>query len=139
MKNKFKIIFGLLILVMLGLIVMINYYNKPHVNVKVKAADYELTSQNLLKEYGEDEVKTDKKYSDKIIQIEGEVNKISTHKGASVITLKNKHMESSVICHMQPEENIKSLGFKKGQSVQIRGICTGYLLDVIMVKCVFVK
>jgi len=138
MNNKFKIILGFFLIVIVGLIIMMNYYNKPHVNVKQIKADYKLTSQNLINAYEKDEVETNKKYSEKIIEVKGEIHKISTLKGATVITLKEKNMGSSIICYMLPEENMKSLNFKIGQNIYIRGICTGYLLDVIMVKCIFV-
>ncbi len=139
MGNKtFKIFFGFLLLAALGLVASIYYYNKPHVDVKESEAAYVLTAQNLINEYRENETDTDKKYSETVIQVKGKVFEISTLKGNSVITLKDEELESSIICHMLPEDNKRTLQIKKGDEINIKGISTGYLMDVIMVRCTLV-
>lgn len=101
-------------------------------------ATYVLTAQNLIDEYRDNETDTDKKYSETVIQVRGKVFEISTLKGNSVITLKDEELESSIICHMLPEDNKRTLQIKKGDEINIKGICTGYLMDVIMVRCTLV-
>lgn len=138
-SRTLKIIFGLLVLVTLGLFASIYYYNKPHVDVKGSEATYVLTAQNLIDEYRNNEMDTDRKYSETVIQVKGRVYDISTLKGNSVITLKDEEgLESSIICHMLPEDNKRALQFKKGDEINVKGICTGYLMDVIMVRCTLV-
>jgi len=137
-NRTFKIFFGVLILVALGLVVSIYLYNKPHVDVKDSEAAYVLTAQNLIDEYQTNEMDTNKKYSETVIQVKGTIFEISTLKGNSVITLKDEGLESSIICHMLPEENKRTLQFKKGDEINVKGICTGYLMDVIMVRCTLV-
>ena len=135
MKGKkliLLVVFFLIVIV--GLTSFLYYYNKPHVNVKKSDAAFVLTSEKL-----DDETKTNEKYSENIIQVKGKVFEISTLKGNSVITLKDENSESSIICHMLPGENMKALKLEKGQEVDIKGICTGYLLDVIIVRCTLVE
>lgn len=140
MKGKkliLLVVFFLIVIV--GLTSFLYYYNKPHVNVKKSDAAFVLTSEKLINEYLDDETKTNEKYSENIIQVKGKVFEISTLKGNSVITLKDENSESSIICHMLPGENMKALKLEKGQEVDIKGICTGYLLDVIIVRCTLVE
>ena len=137
--RKFKITIGFFLIVIIGLIVSLYYYNKPHVNVEKSDAVYSLTAENLIKEYQENEIHTNEKYTERVIQIEGDVHEISTLKGSSVVTLKDPNMESSIICHMQAEDNKLALTLKKGQRISVKGVCTGYLLDVIMVRCILVE
>jgi hypothetical protein len=40
---------------------------------------------------------------------------------------------------MQAEDNKRALTLRKGQRITIKGVCTGYLLDVIMVRCIIVE
>ncbi|MCJ7467483.1 MAG: OB-fold putative lipoprotein [Maribacter sp.] len=136
--NQFKILIGLFLVAVLGLLVSLYYYNKPHVDVKHSEAAYILTVQNLIDEYQTDENESDKKYSENVIQVQGTVFEISTLKGNSVITLKDEGFESSIICHMLPEDNKRALQLKMGDEINIKGICTGYLMDVIMVRCTLV-
>ncbi len=137
--KNFKILLVFFLVVILGLLACIYFYNMPHVNVIKSEAAYTLTAQNLIDQYQEDEATTNAKYTENVIQIVGTIFDISTLKGNMVITLKDDDLEASIICHMLPEENRKSLQLKKGQNVNIKGICTGYLLDVIMVKCTLVE
>ena len=139
MRNRtFKILFGFLLLATLGLVASVYYYNKPHVDVKKSEATYVLTAQNLIDEYRDNETDTNKKYSEKVIQVKGKVFEISTLKGNSVITLKDEGLESSIICHMLPEDNKRALQFEKGDEINVKGVCMGYLMDVIMVRCTLV-
>lgn len=124
---------------MLGLSVSIYFYNKPHVDVKSSQADYVMTAQSLIEEYRQNEIGTDAKYSENVIQVQGRIFEVSTLKGNGVITIKEEGDESSVICHMLPEENRKIVGLKRGHDIVVKGICTGYLLDVMMVKCTLVE
>ena len=47
-------------------------------------------------------------------------------------------IKPGIICQMLPEHNLNVLKFKERDSVKIKGVCTGYLIDVMMVRCVFV-
>jgi RecJ-like exonuclease len=136
--NYFKIIIGIFLVAVLGLLVSLYYYNKPHVDVRASEAAYVLTVQNLIDEYRNNENESDKKYSENVIQVKGTVFEISVLKGNSVITLKDEGLESSIICHMLPEDNKRALQLKMGDEINIKGICTGYLMDVIMVRCTLV-
>lgn len=113
-------------------------YNKPHIDIQGSDADYYLSAQQLIADYRDFEVESDKKYSERLIEVEGRMHEVSTLKGNTVIALKYAGSPSSVICHMLPEESEKVLKLKKGQIIKIKGICTGYLLDVIMVRCILV-
>ena len=137
--RKFKILIGFFLVVIIGLTASLYYYNKPHVNIEKSDAAYRLTAQNLIKEYQDNEKNTNEKYTEKVIQIEGDVSEISTLRGNSVVTLNDPDSESSIICHMQAEDNKRALTLKKGERITIKGVCTGYLLDVIMVRCILVE
>ena len=139
MKGKRSLILVFLMVAILGLVLALYYYNKPHVNVKKAEAVYVITAKNLISHYQENEAEANAKYAENIIQVKGVIFDISTLKGSSVITLKDENLDSSIICHMLPEENRITLELKKGQNIEIKGISTGYLLDVIMVRCTLVK
>lgn len=137
--RKFNIIISLFILAIIGLVVSFLYYNKPHTNIEKSKSDYSLTAIELIKEYKEQGIEAEKKYAERIIQVQGQIKNISTLKGNSVITLQSSDSESSVICHMLPEENAKVLELNSGQEIKVKGKCTGFLLDVIMVRCILVE
>lgn len=138
-RRQIKILIGFILMTSVGLFIILNLYNKPHLNVKKAHADIKLTAQNLLDDYQNDENLANKNYVDKLVQVIGVVSEVSFDNGNSIITIKDSNGQSSIMCHMQPEENLNVLKIKKDRVVTIKGICTGYLLDVIMVRCVLIN
>ncbi len=137
MKTKiFKILLTVLSLIIISLLFVIYLYNKPFIDVNNSKANLVVTAQELLNDYREDENLANKKYVDNIIEVKGEIAEISVVRGNSIITLKDANGLSSIICHMGPENNLNVLKLKKDNQITIKGICTGHLLDIIMVRCV---
>jgi len=125
-----------LVLIIISLFFIINLYNKPFIDIKKSNPELEVTAQEILDDYLADEYSANEKYVDNLIQIKGEVAEISFDKGISIITLKDRSGFSSIICHMLPEANLNVLKLKKGNQITIKGVCTGYLFDIMMVRCI---
>jgi len=135
-KNLLIILFLLLIIAGVGTYKM---YNKPHVNVAEATTDLTLESQTLLNDFETNEGEANTKYLDQIIEVTGPIAKIKTVKNSTVISLGDGNMFGNVTCHLTPEESAKNLNLKKGQVITLKGICTGYLMDVILIKSVLIK
>ncbi|WP_298479795.1 hypothetical protein [uncultured Maribacter sp.] len=114
-------------------------YNKPHINVAVSKADISLSAEKLFTDFSTDEAGSNAKYLDQIVEVTGLVSNIGTEKGQTVITLGKGNIMGSVLCYLAPEQLMDNNTLKKGQQITIKGICTGYLMDVILVKSVLVN
>lgn len=137
MKTKyFKIIVIGLVLIIVGLFFVINLYNKPFVDIKNSSPKLKVTALEILNDFEEDEKLANEKYVDNVILIKGLMADISYENGISIITLKGENNFSNIICHMLPKDNLDVLKLKRGEQIMVKGICTGYLLDVMMVRCV---
>ena len=140
MKGKNKYISIVLIaLIAIGFYFTFKMYNKPHVNLKTANADVIVTAQGLLEIYQNDETLSNTNYANKVVEVTGEIHEIRAENGNSIIALKDANGIASILCHMAPEENLKVLKLKKEGTITIKGICTGYLLDVILVRCILVN
>lgn len=139
MNKYLKIVLALLVIGGVGSIyVYKNIYNKPHVNINNSQVDFIVTPDELIDDFKDNEQEANKKYLDKIIQINGVVHKIDMTNGLSTLTFKNGNSLESVICNMDPGENEKISKLETGETIQAKGICTGYLLDVVIVRAVLV-
>ena len=138
MKIK-KIIIGILVLAIIGAFVAYKMYNKPHVNVAAASADISLTADEILNDFSSDENSANSKYLEKIIEVKGVVSEINIEKEKGIITLKTNDDFGSVLCHLSDEATKKLNLLKEGQAIIVKGICTGFLMDVILVKCEFVN
>ena len=132
---KFKKIVLPLILLSVGIaIVTYNVYNKPHIDVVEAKADVVVTANNLFTEFSTDEAKANAEYLDKIIQVKGFIQKLSIENGIGIVTLKTEDDFGSVQCNLSTEAKNDFNLLKENELVTIKGICTGYLMDVVLVK-----
>lgn len=135
-KSKIKVIISLLIAVFIGIATIGYIYNKPHTDVSQSKASMSLTSTILLNDFENDEAKANTKYLDQIIEVTGVVTDLSTSGEKTIITFGNKQAMGTVLCHTRPGEQKKAKNIRKGDSIIIKGICTGYLMDVVLIECV---
>lgn len=132
---KKKIIIGIVILGLLGLAYGSYEYFRPHQSLKNLQSDVTLTAQELFTEYETDETTSNEKYLDKVIEVTGTIKDISTNKeGITSITLDAANDLSGVICEL--DKDGKHRNFKTGETVIFKGMCTGMLMDVVLVRCV---
>lgn len=115
-----------------GGIVAYKMWTKPHRNVAETKA-LAVTATQLAAAYENNEPEANSDYLDKVLEVTGEINEISKNqKGETVITLKGTDM-GGVICTL---EGAMPAILKTGVTVVVRGICTGYLTDVVLVRCI---
>jgi hypothetical protein len=135
-KNVKKLIGILFIIALSSLIIGYKIYNKPHVNVAEKSVDITITANILLADFSSDETKANAKYLDKIIAVKGMVTEVEFNGEKAAISLQTSDDFGSVICYLTEEDSKNSAQIKEGQTIVLKGICTGFLMDVILVKCV---
>jgi uncharacterized protein (DUF1330 family) len=106
-------------------------WTKPHRSVE-DAVSLTVTAEQVVADYESDEQKANAKYLDKVMLIKGNVEEITKNQqGEAIIVLKATDM-GTVRCSMEKEPASPP---QPGTAVSIKGICTGYLSDAIMVRC----
>ena len=132
---KKKQILIVLLIAALGVVFIIYQYTfrKAAPNVAHKKADAELTAIDLLEAFERNEQSANTLYLGKILIVSGTVESVSLDSLPSVY-IKDPTSVSGVICGFdQNASGIASV--QKGAEIRIKGICTGYLMDVILNKC----
>ena len=129
--------------VLLGLLCIIGgatgyyLYNKPHENVSKAKADFEMTAVELFSAFEADEAASNQKYLDKFIQVEGTINEVKEdEEGFPVLFLDGGGMLFGVKCNLDRLSEHERTNFTQGESVVLKGICTGMLSDVVLDRCV---
>lgn len=129
------VLISLLVVITTGGIIAYQLYNKPHRNVTASRS-IPVSALQLASEYESNEEQANLKYLDKVLEVDGVINEISKNQsGESVITLKGNDM-TGVICTLQDNAGLNA---KPGTSITLKGICTGYLTDVILVRAIVLE
>jgi tRNA_anti-like len=90
----------------------------------------------LLDEYTKSEAGANKKYIGKILSVTGEVIEvIKNQEGQTVVTFKTADPMNSINCTMEQQ----GVSIKPGTTITIKGLCTGYMMDVYLTRCYLVK
>jgi tRNA_anti-like len=136
---KKKLILGFLTVAALGIIgVWYFIFYRPTHN-KRDVADEKgitITAAALVKAYQENEANANAQYLDKAVEITGEVSGVTTDAaGKPSITLKSEDEFSSVSCTLKQN----TPGIETGKTITIKGVCTGFLSDVVVIDAIVTK
>ena len=133
-----KIIYLILIAVIIGGGIGLYQYNKPHKNMSSAVSDYTISAVELFNEYDEDEIGSNEKYLDKVIEVNGTVQEVKEEDGIVTVVLGSDGM-FGVVCQLDELTRHKRTSFTNGENVTFKGICTGVLMDVVLVRSVEVE
>lgn len=133
----------LILIVILGVVgglIGLYMYTKKSPDLSKTKADFKLRVTELVSEFNQDETSASAKYIDKIVEVTGPVSSIEvTGETTMNITLADEGQMSGVICSFHDIANPASVEINKGETITVRGICSGMLMDVQLKDCVIVK
>lgn len=113
-------------------------YNKPSRNLAEESADMTINATQLYQQFSENEAQANQQYLDKVVQVRGKLQTINREGSGLNLILDAGSEMGGVICEI-PKENIpEGLNLETGRELTIKGQCTGFLMDVVLVKCVIV-
>jgi PBP1b-binding outer membrane lipoprotein LpoB len=131
MSKKKIILILLLAAVVVGGGVATYLWNKPHRTAENEKPFATVTANELFMEFSTDESKAFEKYRDKTIQINGVVEEIKTDaSGNTDIVLTTDDILGKVVCTLKTGANAN--GVSTGMTVDLKGICNGFLSDVLL-------
>jgi hypothetical protein len=139
MSKKLKIALIILVVGVLSAVVVWKLVHiKADVSVGSKKADLIIKASALLQKDESNEDSANILYLNKIIAVSGTIDNINHNDQGVSIYLKNKEDVSGVMCSFD-NSAIDTAIVKRGQQIKVKGICTGYLMDVVLSKCALEK
>lgn len=123
-----------------GGIVFLKVFKKADTSVGDKPADVKIEATALAAEYEADENAANKKYLGKVIEVTGTITDITYDDNQNLIVVMTDEMAmTGVSCTFDNTQTDIKDKLKKGQTVTIKGSCTGVLMEVILTKCALVE
>lgn len=135
MKNWKKLLLLGFIAAIIGGSIGIYLWNKPVTSTSKLDAEVKITAVDLFEAYGQDEVAADVSYLGKVLEVSGTLKEIrTTDNGKPALVLETNDALFGVLCEFEDEAVAKALA--PGSTVQIKGVCSGMLFDVVLNRCV---
>lgn len=95
-----------------------------------------ISATDIVKAYQANEQVANLAYLDKPVEVTGEITEVKQDQtGKTTLTLKSGDAFAGVFCTINSTEN----KFKPGQQITIKGICTGFLSDVVLKDAIVMK
>lgn len=136
MKKSKLIIIASLVIIASAALYGWKEYSRGHVTTAAIKPAGEKAAPDLVAAFEADEIKANELYNDKVILVTGKVQKVGIENNIVSISLTGNSAMSGVLCQFEKTEAEKLRDIKPGDMVSIKGICTGYLMDVILTRCV---
>lgn len=113
-------------------------FNKTHSNMENLKPEASLKASELFEQFSQNESEANSNYVGKVIEVEGTIYSIDLgdQNDLNVLLMEDGAM-FGVSCNAPRTEQNTNL--KEGDSVIIKGECSGFLSDVILIRCVIKK
>jgi hypothetical protein len=111
---------------------------KPHRNVEGEDAAATLTATSLYNEFAKNESEANKKWTGKVLEVKGIISSV-TESGNYISLNLAATADGGVNCSVLKKDLPADHTFNKGDSISVKGKCTGFLMDVNMVDCIITK
>lgn len=126
--------------ILLVILLSILYFTKPffklgNKNIENEVTEHNLNATDLVNYYANNEAKANLLYTGKIIEITGTIKEISYLNDRNTIILNSNSETFGVICDINPNQKEKLHQLKQHQKIKVKGICKGFLKDVIFLNC----
>lgn len=132
---KKKILFAILALFICGAIYGVYVWNKPHRDVTAEKG-IEITAAAIFDSFSNNETRANALYLNKAIQVTGVVTEVKKNQdGMAVVYLKSNDPVFGVNCTFKEDPG----SLENGTTITFKGICTGFLSDVIINQGIIVK
>lgn len=135
MSIKTKVI-SIIIVLSIGIYAYVNFTSLHTINVSEISSFDEVQSKSLIETFLIDEEKADKTYVNKVIEITGIVKEVSFLNNRNTLILQGDNDGPGIICDMNPGQLTAITKIRKGERVRVKGICKGFLKDVIILNCI---
>lgn len=115
-------------------VIAVFMYYKPHRSVKKEEAAFKLSVSELVDAFSKDETRANAQYAGKIIEVQGTLKEMILNDSTLILLMGDSTQMTGVSCYLQKDQRKKYTTLKRGETVSVKGICNGMLLDVVLDK-----
>lgn len=135
MKPIYKIaLFVVFFMALAGILAGLYLFNLQHKDLSKVKPDFVVTAVDLQKVFESNETSANSRFVKKIIEVSGTIESVKPGEDKSLnVALKTGSVMGSVICTFQSDTEASNV--RVGDSIAIRGECSGYLTDVLLNNC----
>jgi hypothetical protein len=114
-------------------------YNRTTSSLENTSPDFALSADDIFAEFEKNETEANKKFLDKVIEVSGTVQSFNNENLADRnVTFQTESGMFGVICKLDSTYDAKYTTVT-GDKIKLKGVCTGMLMDVVLIRCIPTK
>lgn len=125
-------------LILISSVIAVFKYYKPHRSVRKEEAAFKLSVSDLVNAFSVDEAQANATYSGKIVEVHGTLKEMILNDSTLILLMGDSTQMTGVSCYLQKDQKDKYTTLKRGEQVNVKGVCNGMLLDVVLDKAILV-
>ena len=130
-----KVFIAVGVVLIVSAIFVYNLYTREHRMIEQEHYT-SINAEQLFLAFEENETQANTKFLNQVIEVTGVVSEILTNQeNNTVVVLKSNDQLFGISCTLEQHAVMLS----EGDSIILKGICTGYLSDVVLINCVIIK
>ncbi|MEX1239205.1 MAG: hypothetical protein WEB30_05795 [Cyclobacteriaceae bacterium] len=133
MKKKITVYMISSVILITSVIVAFMYY-KPHRSVRKEEAAFRMSVTELVDAFSNDENQANSLYVGKVLEVEGALKEIIMNDSTLVLLMGDSSQMTGISCYLQKDQKEKYTKLRRGETVRVKGICNGMLMDVVLDK-----
>lgn len=137
--NKKKYYFLFTFILLISFYIGGHFFTASNVDIQNAPVEIMVDAKKITASFIKDESAANKLYKDKVVEVFGIIKGTTFVNKTNTIILQSDYNDYSVICDMQVDSLAVFKQLKPGQKVIIKGICKGFLHDVILLNCMFIN
>lgn len=110
-----------------------------YIDIENVSTELNITSNQLVAHYTDNEERADHMFSGKIVEITGRVKEVTFLNNRNTVILYGQNTGSGIICDFGTNQLDAIKGLSKNQKVTVKGVCKGFLKDVVMLNCLLMN
>jgi len=114
-------------------------FHRGQKDTSVMTPDFQMNAPQLVVAFQQNEADANKTFNDKVVAITGVVSDVATEDNVLNVLMDGSDPMSGVLCQFDVASMQQARHIAPGQKIEIKGICTGMLTDVVLVRCVLVS
>lgn len=116
-------------------LVGVYFYQQKTPDASAYTTDLKISAEELYAAYESDEAAANERFLGKTIEVSGTVKEVARNaeNGTTTVHLETDGLLGTVSCELAT--NVEET-LEPGDSVNIKGICSGMLMDVVLNRCV---
>ena len=106
-------------------------FNRGAISIEKMEIEETISANELMLKFQENETMANENFLDKVLLVKGEVMKTEEKDGKKSIFLSTNDSFGNIICQLENyDDELPGLG----EVISVKGLCTGYLMDVVLIK-----